>query len=114
MSINDGAAYLNAARCRAGLRAAMIGDIMKGARPCIVTICSEEHNGLLLDIGFRMWTHGSGITIGSFSAGQESHPCAIVELENGEIRACDLDCLRMLDSAGLFKEYCFHDSNGGA
>lgn len=89
----------------------MIGDIMRGARPCIVTIGGEEHRGLLLDIGFRMWTHGAAATIGGFTAGQESHPCAIVELENGYIKTCDLDCLRMLDSAGVFKEYCFYDEN---
>lgn len=91
----------------------MIGDIMKGARPCIVTMLGDEHRGLLLDIGFRMWTHGAAISVGGFTAGQESHPAAIVELENGEIRACDLDCLRMLDSAGVFGEYCFYDENGG-
>lgn len=86
----------------------MISEIMKGARPCIVTICGEEHKGLLLDIGFRMWTHGAAINIGGFTAGQESHPCAIVELEDGEIRACDLDCLEMLDTKQVFREYCFY------
>lgn len=87
----------------------MIGDIMKGARPCIVTIKGEEHRGLLLDIGFRMWTHGAAISVGGFTAGQESHPEAIVELENGEIKALDLYHLRMLDSAEVFKEYCFSE-----
>lgn len=91
----------------------MISDIMRGARPCIVTILGEEHRGLLLDIGFIMWTHGAAAIIGGFTAGQESKPAAIVELENGEIKACDLDCLRMLDSAGVFREYCFNDENGG-
>lgn len=82
----------------------MIGEVMDGARPCLVTICGEEHRGLLLDIGFRMWTHGSAISVGGFTAGQESHPCAIAELDDGEIVACDLDCLRMVDTDSVFDE----------
>lgn len=89
----------------------MIGDVMNGARPCIVTMAGEERRGLLLDIGFRMWTHGAAVTIGGFTAGQESHPVAIVELDNGKVSACDLDCLHMLDSDGLFSEFSWEETN---
>lgn len=89
----------------------MISDVMQGSRPCIVTIAGEEHRGLLLDIGFKMWTRGASVTIGGCPAGQESHPVAIVELDNGKVSACDLDCLRMLDTDGLFSEFSWEETH---
>lgn len=38
---------------------------------------------------------------------QHAIPSAIVELEDGQLRAVPVEKVRMLDSAELFAEYCF-------
>lgn len=77
----------------------------------MVTMAGEERRGLLLGIGFLMWTHGASASIGGFPAGQESHPAAIVELDDGSIKTCELECLRMLDSDAAFAGFSWGDAH---
>lgn len=73
-------------------------------RPCIV----NGHKRALLHFFFvRAWTHGESAMIGGFTAGQEAHPSALVEYEDGSMDTLEPQRVRMLDSADLFAEYCF-------
>ena len=73
-------------------------------RPCVVR---QEGRALFHGFFVRAWTHGSSVTIGGFSAGQEAHPMAIVEFEDGRVDAVAIDAVRMLDSKERFGEYSF-------
>ena len=70
-------------------------------RPCVVR---QEGRALFHGFFVRAWTHGAAATIGGFSAGQESHPMAIVEFEDGRVDAVAIDAWRVRDSKGMFGE----------
>ena len=73
-------------------------------RPCIV----DGHKRALLRFFFiRAWTHGAAATVGGFTAGQEAHPVALVEYEDGSMDTLEPQRVRMLDSAEVFGEYAF-------
>lgn len=75
-------------------------------RPCVVR---QEGRALFHGFFVMAWTHGAAATIGGFSAGQESHPMAIVEFEDGRVDAVAIDAVRMLDSKERFGEYSFEE-----
>lgn len=77
---------------------------MTEPRPCFVR---QEGRALCHGFFIHAWTHGAAITIGGFSAGQETRPMALVEFEDGRLDAVAVDAVRMLDSAELFAEYRF-------
>lgn len=45
----------------------------------------------------KSWTHGGGLTIGSFHPGQESMPVAVVEMDGGSVEVVDARNVRFTD-----------------
>lgn len=72
-------------------------------RPCI----ADGRRGLLHMFTCVAYTHPAGATVDSLPAGQEMHPCGVVEFDDGEVKSVPVFRLKMLDSAELFAEYCF-------
>lgn len=77
---------------------------MPQPRPCMVR---QEGCALLHLLFVRAWTHGAAVTVGGFSAGQETAPMALVEYEDGRLDAVAVGAVTMLDSAELFAEYAW-------
>ncbi len=61
--------------------------IKHGLLPCLVRGMDGgfSERALFHCWGFKAWTHGDGLMIGSFPAGQEAYVFAIVEREGGEV-----------------------------
>lgn len=58
-----------------------------------VRLCNVDgKQGLFHGFYQRSWTHGGGISIGSFPPGQESFPVAVVEFDIGKV-----ECVRAED-----------------
>lgn len=79
---------------------------MPDPRPC--TVSGER--ALLHFFFVRAWTHGESAMIGGFTAGQESHPCALVEYPSGDMDVVGARAVHMLDSEGMFGQYRFEVS----
>jgi hypothetical protein len=78
-------------------------------RPCIYNNGADgDVHALLHFIYPKSWTHGAGITIGSASAGQETHAYAVIELEDGTIIDVPIRRIRILNY-GEFDEYCWKE-----
>lgn len=58
--------------------------------PCLIGDGEQRQQGLCHGFGFRAWTHGAAVTVGGFTAGQESYPVAIVEFPNGQLKEIPL------------------------
>ncbi len=56
-------------------------------RPCVVYKSEKDETfcGWLHALGFKAWTHGAAVTVGGFTAGQESYAVGIVEFSDGHI-----------------------------
>ena len=75
-------------------------------RPCMV---EGFGRALLHCFGFTAYTHPGGLTIGSLPPGQESSPNAVVEFEDGTVKAVPVNRVRMLDSREVFEEFAFSE-----
>ena len=85
-------------------------NISQELRQCMyMNESGKEMRALLHFIYPKSWTHGSGITIGSAPAGQETDAFAVIELESGAVIHAYLCQIRMLDSEDMFNEYCWED-----
>lgn len=74
-------------------------NVAMEGRPCVAY---GDRRGMLHSFGYSAWTHGGGLIAGSSPAGQECIPVAIVEFEDGALRAVPVEKVRMLDSAAAF------------
>lgn len=75
---------------------------MPDPRPCIVF---GKYKALLHRFADNAWTE---LSIG-LSSMKRAVPSAIVEYEDGMLRAVSVNDVRMLDSAELFSEYSFDE-----
>lgn len=75
-----------------------IGDEPK-FRPCAVRDPGgdEPRCGLLHAFGFKAWTHGAAVSVGGFTAGQESHAVGIVEFPDGRIEEVPVGRIAMVE-----------------
>lgn len=80
---------------------------MPEPRPCTVS----GKRALLHTFFVHAWTHGAAATIGGFSAGQETKPCALVEYQNGDVDYVGARAVHLLDSAEVFKQYSFEEES---
>lgn len=66
-------------------------------RPCVVAKRGEDlRYGKCHGFGFKAWTHGAAVTIGGFTAGQESYAVAIVEFNDGHIEQVPVEQVTMI------------------
>lgn len=86
---------------------AMRLNVAMEGRPCVAY---GDRHGMLHSFGYSAWTHGEGVTVGSSPAGQECIPVAIVEFEDGELRAVPVEKVRLLDSATTFSQIRWGDA----
>lgn len=79
---------------------------MPDPRPCVVR---QGGRALLHGLFIKSWTHGASASISGFTAGQETMPMALVEIEDGRLDCVAVDAVRMLDSDAVFAEYAWGD-----
>lgn len=80
---------------------------MPEPRPCTVS----GKRALLHTFFVHAWTHGAAATIGGFSAGQETKPCALVEYQNGDVDYVGARAVHLLDSDEVFRKYSFEEES---
>lgn len=71
-------------------------------RPCAVCKCGKGETlyGWLHVLGFKAWTHGASVTVGGFTAGQESHAVGIVEFRDGHIEEVPVEHISLVKEDG--------------